>query len=223
MISIIIPILNEEEILIKNSGRFDNLKKNGEIIFVDGGSSDRTIEIASQSGRVLRSKRGRALQMNSGAKQTRGDILLFLHADCFLESSALLNACESVKKGAIGGCFTQRLDNELPVYRKIERKGNSRARRTKIFSGDQGIFVRRDIFFDLGGFPEVSVMEDILFSRKLRKAGRVEVLDDKIYVSTRRWQRKGVLKTNILYTAMSILFSLHIPPGIIKVIYKDIK
>jgi len=83
--------------------------------------------------------------------------------------------------------------------------------------------VRKDIFFALGGFPEVPVLEDILFSKKLRKAGRVEVLDDKIYVSARRWQKEGFFKTNTLYTIMSILFLLHVPLGIIKVIYRDIK
>lgn len=220
-ISIIVPVLNEEEVLTKNSSHFNELKRNGEVIFVDGGSSDKTIEIASQLGRVLRSKKGRALQMNSGAKETGGDVLLFLHADCFLERSAIPKACESVKKGAVGGCFTQRLDNEMPMYRKIEYKGNKRAKLTKIFSGDQGIFVRKDVFFGLGGFPEVPVLEDILFSKMLRKAGRVEVLDDKIYVSARRWQKEGVFKTNILYTVMSILLLLHVPLGIIKAVCKD--
>lgn len=222
-ISIIVPVLNEEEVLTKNSSHFNELKRNGEVIFVDGGSSDRTIELASRLGKVVKSKRGRAHQLNLGAKEVKGDALLFLHADCYIKSNALLNARECIGKGAIGGCFTQRLVSDLPVYRKIENKGNRRARERKIFSGDQGIFVRKDIFFGLGGFPEVPVLEDILFSKKLRKAGRVKVLDDKIYVSPRRWQKDGVFKTNILYTVMSILFLLHVPLEIIKVIYKDIR
>ena len=221
MVTIIIPVLNEEEILTKNYDHFTGLGKDAEIIFVDGGSSDRTIELASRLGKVVKSKRGRARQMNFGAKMARGDALLFLHADCFLESSALHSVYECIRNGAIGGCFTQRLDSDLPVYRKIEYKGNKRARERKIFSGDQGIFVRKDIFFALGGFPEVPVLEDILFSKMLREAGRVEVLDDKIYVSARRWQKEGVFKTNILYTIMSILFLLHVPLGIVRAVCKD--
>jgi len=223
MITIIIPVLNEEEILTKNYDHFTDLGKDAEIIFVDGGSSDRTIELASRLGKVVKSKRGRARQLALGVKEAKGDALLFLHADCYIKSNALFNACKCMGNGAIGGCFTQRLDSDLPIYRKIEYKGNKRARNRKIFSGDQGIFVRKDIFFALGGFPEVPVLEDILFSKKLRKAGRVEVLDDKIYVSARRWQKEGFFKTNTLYTIMSILFLLHVPLGIIKVIYRDIK
>jgi len=220
-ISIIIPVLNEEEMLLKMSDRFSELKQTAEVIFVDGESSDGTVELASQLGKVLKGKKGRGVQMNLGAKKATGDILLFLHADAYINKRAVSSVRECIHKGAVGGCFTQRLNNKFAVYRYMERQGTVRAKKTKIFYGDQGIFVRRDIFFALGGYPEVPVMEDILFSRKLRRAGKVECLDDRIYVSARRWEKHGFFKTNILYNIILLLFSLHIPLRIIKYLYKD--
>ena len=220
-ITVIIPVLNEEEMLLKNANHFEDLKRTAELIIVDGGSCDRTIELASKFGKVLKSKNGRAVQMNLGAKEAKGDILLFLHADSFLNSNALSDASECINRGTIGGCFTQRLNNDLPVYRKIEKIGNIRAKKKKIFYGDQGIFVRSDVFFKLGGFPEVPVMEDMLFSKKLRRAGKVKCLDSIIYVSARRWENHGFIRTNFIYFIMLQLFSLHVPLRIIKYFYKD--
>ena len=221
MISVIIPVFNEEEILLKNAGRFKDLKKDTELIFVDGCSDDQTVELASRIGKVLIGEKGRARQMNLGAKTARGDILLFLHADSFLNNGALDSVREYIKRGGVGGCFSQRIYNEHSVYRFMEMKGNIRAKKKKIFYGDQGIFVRRDVFFVLGGFPEVPVMEDVLFSKKLRRAGKVACLDDIISVSARRWEKHGFFMTNFLYSLMAALFSMHIPLGVIKYFYKD--
>ena len=220
-ISVIIPVYNEEEMLLKNETHLKNLKKDTELIFVDGGSCDRTIELASKLGKVLIGKKGRAVQMNLGASEAKGDILLFLHADSFLNNNALNSIRNCINKGALGGCFTQRLNNELPVYRGIERGGNIRAKKKKIFYGDQGIFVRRNIFFALGGYPEIPVMEDLVFSKKLKRVGKVECLNDIINVSARRWEEHGIFRTNILYAIMLLLFSMHVPFGIMKCFYKD--
>lgn len=223
VVSLVIPVLNEQDSLKKNFKCLEGLKKYAEIIFVDGGSMDGTVEVARGLGRVLKSRRGRAPQMNTGAKAANGNMLLFLHADCFLEGRAVEAARSALNNGAIGGCFTQRLTNERLVYRLIEGIGNRRARKDKIFYGDQGIFVKRDVFFSLGGFPDTPVMEDVLFSKALKALGRVEVLEDNIYASTRRWEKKGFLKTNLSYIFMMLLFYLHVPLPIIRSIYKDVR
>tara|TARA_Y100000031_G_C8058125_1_gene309338 strand:- start:3 stop:674 length:672 start_codon:yes stop_codon:yes gene_type:complete len=223
MISIVIPVLNEEEILKENFERLETLKKVAEIVFVDGGSSDATIEVASKLGRVLKGKKGRALQMNLGAGEANEDILLFLHADSYIDEDSLIAASRCIKNGALGGCFTQRLKNDRAIYRFIEGIGNSRAKRRKIFYGDQGIFTKKDVFFSLGGFPEQAVMEDVLFSKRLKEKGRVEILDSPIYVSSRRWERDGFFKTNFLYMIMSLLFYLRLPAPFIKRIYRDVR
>jgi rSAM/selenodomain-associated transferase 2 len=223
VISIIIPIYNEEKILTKNSPYLTRLSRHSELIFVDGGSTDKTIQIANGCGKVLHSERGRAVQMNHGAKNACGDILIFLHADNTISEEALITIEEAIKNGFIGGCLTQRIDCKRPIYRFIEGEGNIRARITKIFYGDQGIFVKKDIFLKRNGFPEAPIMEDVLFSKNLRKLGRTTVLSDKILVSPRRWEKKGIVKTIFLHNSIMILFWLGFPLEKIKRMYGDLR
>jgi rSAM/selenodomain-associated transferase 2 len=224
VISIIVPIYNEEKILSKNSSQFKNLSQYAELIFIDGGSSDKSIEIASDYGKVLCSKKGRAVQMNCGAYSAKEKVLLFLHADTFIYSDALASIKRAIKdNGFIGGCLTQRIDKDGAIYRLIENFGNIRAKITKVFYGDQGIFVRKDIFLKIGGCPRVSIMEDVLFSKRLRKAGKTIVLKDNIFVSPRRWQNKGIIKTIFLYSSFNILFWLGTPLEKIKPLYDDLR
>lgn len=226
MVTIIIPIYNEEKILSasEKAVQFRNLSKNAELIFVDGGSSDNSCSMAASYGKILHSKIGRALQMNSGARSAGGDVLLFLHADTGITPDTLL-AIEGAINGRdfIGGCLTQRIDSDSFVYRIIEGQGNTRARRHKIFYGDQGIFVKKDAFERVGGFPEVPIMEDVLFTQQLRKMGQTVVLPDKIMVSARRWKKKGIIKTTLLFILIIILFRLKVPPYKIKQFYEDIR
>jgi rSAM/selenodomain-associated transferase 2 len=197
------------------------LKGHAEVVFVDGGSSDQTVEWASRLGTVLKSKKGRATQMNVGANEAHGEIFLFLHADCYVNKNALRSVRQCIKQGAVGGCFTQRLANDSPVFRKIEHEGNHRARMRKIFFGDQGIFVRRDIFQRTGGFPEVPVMEDVLFSKELARMGKTVCLSEPIYASTRRWNEYGFHKTNARYKLMWLLYHLRVPVSIIQHFHMD--
>jgi len=127
------------------------------------------------------------------------------------------------KNNFIGGCLTQRIDKNNLIYRFVEDQGNIRARISKIFYGDQGIFVRKDAFLQAGGFPEVPIMEDVLFSKKLRQLGRVAVLPDKIFVSSRRWDRNGIIRTVLLYNWLIILFHLRVPLEKIKKLYNDLR
>lgn len=224
MISVIIPIFNEEKVLSKSSPYLHKLAQCAELIFVDGGSTDKSLEIAKQHGKVILDKKGRALQMNSGVSFAKSEILLFLHADTFIPIVALKSIENNLtNNGFIGGCLTQRIDKIGAIYRFLETFGNLRARISKVFYGDQGIFVKRDIFFQIGGFPAVPIMEDILFTKRLRQAGKAIVLKDKIFVSARRWEKKGIIRTVILYSFLNILFWLKVPLEKIKLIYDDLR
>lgn len=224
MISIVIPVHNEEAILLQAYAELRGLSLKAEIIFVDGGSCDRSAQFASQNGTVLRSKKGRALQMNYGAGHARGDILLFLHVDTIILPDTLKTIERKIMKdGYIGGCLTQRLDNHAFIYRVIEWQGNIRARMTREFYGDQGIFVKKETFLSIGGFPEVPIMEDVLFAKKLRKCGKTVVLSDKILVSARRWEKNGVIKTTLFFNLLILLFWLKVPLNKIKKLYEDLR
>jgi len=224
MLSIVIPIYNEQKILLNNMAFFNSLSNTTELIFVDGGSSDKSVEIANQYGKVLHSKKGRAAQMNRGGYSAKGNILLFLHVDNAIAQNTLTSIEKAVSEnGFIGGCLTQRIDKKSPVYRFIEAQGNIRARLTKVFYGDQGIFVRKDAFFAIGGFPQTSIMEDALFTKKMRDFGKRVILPDKILVSPRRWEKKGILKTILLYNLIIILSWLKMPLTRIKSLYKDLR
>jgi len=224
MVSVIIPIYNEERILSENSSYFGGLSGEGELIFVDGNSSDGSAEIAGKYGRVLFSERGRALQMNCGARSANGEILLFLHADAVISPATVSSIEAEIRNSkAIGGCLTQRIDKNGFSYRFIENFGNRRARATKIFYGDQGIFVKKKEFFEIGAFPYVPVMEDVIFTKKMRRLGETAVLTDEVLVSPRRWEKQGVLRTTAFYSSLNILFWAGVPPDRIKKLYGDIR
>jgi rSAM/selenodomain-associated transferase 2 len=223
MVSIIIPIYNEQDILTKNLERFKDISQKAELIFVDGGSTDKSIDVARRYGKVLQSKRGRAVQMNQGAKCAQHDNLLFLHADNFISPETLLSIGRGVENGFIGGCLTQRINKDGIIYRIIEAQGNIRARVSKVFYGDQGIFVKKNVFFQLGSFPEVPIMEDVIFSKRLKGIGKTIVLPDIISVSPRRWDDGGITKTMLRYNLINIAFKFGIPLEKISLLYKDVR
>lgn len=224
MLSIVVPFFNEEKILRARAGLFKELAKHSELLFVDGESSDRSAAAAGECGTVLSGRKGRAAQMNCGAASARNNILLFLHADNMVEPHTLA-AIEKKMQGAgiVGGCLTQAIEKKGIIYRLIEGQGNLRAKASRVFYGDQGIFVRKDIFFQLGGFPDVPVMEDILFTKKMRQYGSTAVLPEQIFVSGRRWEQGGILKTALLYNLMLLLFWLKCPLSRIRRLYEDLR
>jgi len=224
MISIIVPIYNEEKILSETSANLQILSREAELIFTDGGSTDQGLDIARRHGRIFCVKKGRAAQMNYGASQAKGDVLLFLHADNVISSDILKTIERKIfKDGYIGGCLTQRIDNKAFIHRLIEWQGNARARMTREFYGDQGIFVKKDTFLKIGGFPEVPIMEDVFFTQQLRKMGQTVVLPDRITVSARRWEKRGVIKTTLIFNLIILLFWLKVPLHKIKQLYEDIR
>jgi len=210
-ISVIIPALNEDEVI----GRA--LSSAGgaacERIVVDGGSGDETVARARAVGaRVLRSGRGRARQMNTGAEAATGDVLLFLHADTSLPGAWAETVRRTLETGAIAGAFRFRTDGRGMLFRWIEGMVNWRSRWRRLPYGDQAIFVRREVFEAMGGFPELPVMEDFAFVAALRRRGRVELADRAVVTSARRWYRHGLVRTTLLNQACVLAYWCGVSP-----------
>lgn len=223
MISVIIPVYNEEKTI---SSLLDVLCLCTEldIVVVDGQSTDNTRQIVrGYPVQLVESSKKRSIQMNDGADHAHGDVLIFLHADSIIEEKSLASITDAINKGFIGGCLSQRIDSDKVIYRAIESSGNFRAKLSKIFYGDQAIFVKRDVFFDVEGYPEVDLFEDVMFSRKLRKKGKVCVLGDHVLTSSRRWHKQGLIKTTAINWFIGFAFMIGVPPKFLRKIYKDIR
>lgn len=221
-ISVIIPTLNEEENLPAAiaSARAPAVC---DVIVVDGGSSDATARIAAErADRVLRGPRGRAAQMNAGAAAARGQVLLFLHADTRLPAgfdAALVNAFADPR--VVGGRFDVRLLPSSPLLWLTGALMNLRSRLTCIATGDQAMFVRADVFRQLGGFKEIPLMEDVELSRALKRRGRIARLRQQVVTSSRRWQRDGVMRTILLMWTLRLLYFCGVPAHRLQRVYAD--
>lgn len=212
-VSIIIPTLNEEGCLAETLVLLRQQRPR-EILVVDGGSSDGTCRIADEMARLIQGPRGRALQMNLGAAHAIGDVLLFLHADCSLEAGALEEAERWLRKsGVAAGCFRMRVRAHGMLYRLIDTSATARVRLTGLAYGDQGLFLSRDRFQRLGGFPRLRFMEDLFFSRELRRQGRVVVASRRIFVSPRRWQRAGLIRQSLRNWTLTSLAAAGVHPN----------
>ena len=194
-VSIIIPALNEgANIAVAVRRAWETCPL--EVIVVDGGSDDGTAELAREAGAgMLETPPGRARQQNAGARQAAGEVLLFLHADTWLAPAGLSQIVEALANSRVlCGAFRQRIEAEGRLFRWLERGNAWRAQRRGLPYGDQGIFVRRLAFEELGGFPEVRLMEDVMLMKRLRRRTRPVLLPGPLYVSARRWRRHGVLR-----------------------------
>ncbi|MCY2965078.1 MAG: TIGR04283 family arsenosugar biosynthesis glycosyltransferase [Planctomycetota bacterium] len=193
-ISIIIPTLNESAGIADAVQRAQALG-GLEVIVVDGGSTDGTVDLARDATRVLTTDPGRARQQNAGAAVATGDVLLFLHADCWLEPGSLNEIAAALADPAyVGGCFGQQIEAIGRKYRWLEWGNALRVRRWTLAYGDQAIFVRKSVFEELGGFPDLKLMEDLFFMRTLRRRGRFALLPPLLHVSARRWRQHGVIR-----------------------------
>ncbi len=211
--SVIIPALNEEANIAATLANA-RAQRPHEIIVIDGGSSDRTVAMAMPlADQVLVGERSRAAQMNLGADQATGDALLFLHADCLLQLGAIQEAARLLRKPRVAAaCFQMRVPLANPLYRCIEASASIRAGLLGIIYGDQGLFVRREIFERAGEFPKLKLMEDVYLSLRLRKLGRIVVANKRIVVSPRRWQKSGLIRQTLRNWALTALAAAGVHP-----------
>jgi rSAM/selenodomain-associated transferase 2 len=215
MISVIIPTLNEEKHI---NGCIESIlseRAGCEIIVADGGSTDRTIELANECEevRVVRTDRGRGLQMNRGALSARGVVFLFLHADTRLEKgwSRDMDAALS-DNAAAGGAFTLKISADERHFRLIELWVKARCAVFGLPYGDQGIFVRRAVFEKLGGYRDIPLMEDVDIVRRMRRTGRIVMLPGKAFTSPRKWSREGWIRVSLMNQFLMILYRLGVDP-----------
>lgn len=219
-ISVIIPTLNEEAAIGSTLAAIHS-QGDAEVIVTDGGSTDATRKLAADLARVIDAPKGRALQMNAGAQAATGDILLFLHADSTLTAGAYEEIRRVLRDPAVvGGGFCLRFDDPAFSFRLIEWGSNLRARRLGLIFGDQGIFVRRSVFEQMGGFREMPLMEDWDFSRRLGKEGRVVVSPLRIVTSSRRFRRHGVWRTVWRMQVIKLFYLLGVSTARLNRIYE---
>ncbi|MGH9376190.1 MAG: TIGR04283 family arsenosugar biosynthesis glycosyltransferase, partial [Terriglobia bacterium] len=210
-ISIIVPTYNEEEGI---SALLESLQKMKpqQLIIADGNSTDRTAEIAARFAKVVISPKGRGIQMNTGARESSADVLLFLHADVHLGPYSLEAIAERMRDPTIlGGNFDVVYDGgdwAAAVFTCLNRW----RRRAGIFYGDSGIFCRRHVFEALGGYRPWPVLEDYDFAQRLRKAGKLALLNEPVWVSGRRWRNAGILSTLWSWFLVQSAYIAGVPP-----------
>ena len=212
-LSIIIPTLNESG-SIKETITHLQKNKGVEILVVDGGSRDNTLALAGSLGaRVLLTDASKAVQMNAGAAESVGDVLLFLHADTRLPDNFDTKIMAAVNQnGFCAGAFSLGIDSDAGGLRLIERVANWRSRFFQMPYGDQALFVCRDLFNEIGGFPDFPIMEDFELIRRLRRKGKISILPESVRTSPRRYLNFGILKTWFLNQIIIAAYYLGIPP-----------
>lgn len=224
MISIIVPVLNEEKTIRESLENLIKLNGDKEIIVVDGGSTDKTVDIAKEYAIVINSPKGRARQMNIGAEIAKGEILWFIHSDSKLDENSIVEIEKTIEKGYIGGCFKLYFyDLDTPFMRYVANSSNRRAKYLKLIFGDQGIFTRKDIFETLGGYRALELMEDWEFSRRIHRLGKMKVLYKEIGTSARRFKKGGQLRTLLLMHKIKLLYILGTPTDKLAKIYKQVR
>jgi len=222
-LSVVVPMLNEGSGIGETLETLRRGALNAEIIVVDGGSIDQSVEVARKlADRVVVASRGRARQMNAGAALGSGDVLTFVHADTRVPSSFEKDILDALEESdVVGGRFDVELDDPSFAYRLIGDSINLRSRITRTGTGDQAIFVRRSVFEALGGFPDIDLCEDLDFSRRLKRAGRVACLRSRVTTSARRWRRDGLARTVVRMWTIRALYLLGVHPSRLRQIYAD--
>ena len=215
-LAIIVPVLDEADGIVAALNALQPFRQRGaETIVVDGGSRDDTIALARLlADQVISAPRGRASQMNAGGRATAADLLLFLHADCTLPPRA-----DDLVRDGVGtgprqwGRFDIRIAGRHRLLGMVGAMMNWRSQLTGIATGDQAIFMTRNAFTQVGGFPELPLMEDIAMSKLLRRLSRPLCLAGPVIASGRRWERGGVLRTMLLMWRLRLAYFLGAEPA----------
>jgi rSAM/selenodomain-associated transferase 2 len=216
-------MLNEAAAIASTLGALRRGAPDAEILVVDGGSIDASVAQAQPfCDAVIVASRGRARQMNVGAHASHGNALAFVHADTVVPPTFAADIASALSDSAIvGGRFDVKLDDDALPYRIIGAMISLRSRISRTGTGDQAIFVRRAVFDRLGGFPELELCEDLEFSRRMKRAGRVACLRARVTTSARRWNRDGVLRTVLRMWLIRAMYLLGVPPARLKRMYSD--
>ena len=207
-VSIIIPILNEENVIERLIKNLNELEGEFEVIFSDGGSKDKTLDIIKNTCnyKIVYSDKGRAKQLNTGAKESKYDILLFLHADSIIEKGVLIKIENFIKNNKKAGCLKIKFDSKKILMRICGFLSNVRAALRHIAFGDQGIFIEKKLFFDIGMFDDMPLMEDYKLSIKLKDVCPINAADSYIISSARRFEKNGIIKTMIYMQKLQYMF-----------------
>jgi len=226
-LSIIIPVFNERAQLPATLAALAGATATSEVLVVDGGSTDGTLEWLKQQSRarVIHAERGRGAQLCAGARAATGDALLFLHGDCLLPPDAAERIAHALADRAIvGGCFLVKFAEPDPRSLSLVARGiNARTRLTRTATGDQAIFVRRPVYEALGGFAAWPLFEDVDFVRRMKCHGRFAVIPAPVTISARRWITHGVWRTTLLMYALRLAFYAGVSPATLKRRFRDVR
>ena len=214
IISIIIPTLNEAGGIAAVLARLQSLRPGAEIVVTDGGSEDGTADLARPlADRVLEAPRGRARQMNAGAAAAQGDVLLFLHADTVLPEDAPIAIRTALEvSGRQWGRFDATIAGGDALLAVVSLMMNARSRMSGIATGDQAMFVTREAFETVGGFPDIPLLEDVALSKRLKRLSPPACLRQRVVTSARRWERDGVLRTIVLMWRLRFAYAMGVDP-----------
>ena len=222
-LSIIIPVLNEERLLAESKERLASLLKDGhEVLVVDGGSRDDSVNTARALGcRVFCTRASRGHQLACGANHSRNDVLLFLHADTLLPPRAAKVIVEALAgPGQLWGRFDVRFSNPHRVLRLIAWFMNKRSCLTGIVTGDHALFIKRELYFSCGGYMDIPIMEDVELCRRLKKSAPPVCLSEKVVTSSRRWEQNGILKTVLTMWLLRLMFFMGRSPARLARLYR---
>src|SRR5881275_2010354 len=222
LISIIVPVLNEGTSIERFLRCLRERADEAEIIIVDGGSSDGTFDLArNHCDRCLNVPRGRAVQMNAGARAASGDTFWFVHSDCEVPPRCLQQIANVLgQRELVGGFFRIRIPNKRLVYRLTDSLAHYAGLLLRMRFGDHGFFCRRSGFDEIGGFPEIPLMEDAEFFGKLRRLGRIAIIPSRLITSPRRYERIGPWRLTVTYGLIALLYLLRVPIPVLARIYR---
>lgn len=223
-ISIIVPTLNEEDSVSDLIANLESFTALAEVLIVDGGSTDKTVALLQPHFRVIETQAGRAHQLNFGAEYSRGNVFLFLHADSRLPDNAI-SEINRLMKDYNWGCFGIRFDSIRPLMKICSFISNNRVRGSrKVVFGDQGIFIKRELFNKIGGFPDIPIMEDYQFSLTLKELGEpIGFASKRITTSDRRFRQGGRLRMMWKMNRWRAAYRAGVSPDVIYKEYGEVR